>query len=179
MSDAPGIIAGMRTQPCEDSHEVSILTIKDTAARAMVLPESAVVSCATCFPRSQERILVDLEGDKYGTAKTVFDKVVHATGRHMTRYPTVARLFLKTEDTVEVGSFRMSTGAVLIEDPVAFAQWYGVPAEDLVQRARLDHLERSLRTVARRPPRTPGEMLAYERDMAEFTELSARVKVRS
>jgi len=50
------------------------------------------------------KIRIDYEGGAH--IKTWEDKVFHAAGRHVVRYPTVARAWVDESSLIEVGTFR-------------------------------------------------------------------------
>ena len=53
-------------------------------------------------------IRIDYEGNHNGACniKTWEDKVFHAAGRHVSRYPTIARSVADAGQLIEIGSFR-------------------------------------------------------------------------
>jgi hypothetical protein len=67
-----------------------------------ILPHSGIVGS----PRSEGFIEIDYEGNRYAAnIKTFADRVAHAHGRHVTRYPTVARAVLPADKLVPVGIY--------------------------------------------------------------------------
>lgn len=76
-------------------------------------------SSSWCLPRSGivgslegGRLLLDYEGARYGQAsiRTYADKLHHAAGRHDTRYPTAARVWIDPKDATLVGSYHYDYG---------------------------------------------------------------------
>lgn len=76
--------------------------------------------------------MIDYEGNLYGSQNVVTfaDRCAIAAGRHLERYPTVARMVVHRNRLVEIGEFDPEFGQVeLIEDPRArelLADWLGV-----------------------------------------------------
>ena|ERR1017187_1099643 len=79
----------------------------------------------------EDRVCIDYEGNLNGACNIVTweDKVFHAAGRHVTKYPTSDRAWPEAKDLVEVGVFRCaddwSQKEYTITDPEAFAHWMG------------------------------------------------------
>jgi hypothetical protein len=77
------------------------------------VPRVGAMSCSSILPKSgivgtvdgPERVRIDFEGARYGQMgmETWADKLLFAAGRHVTNYPTVARLHVPREDLVDVG----------------------------------------------------------------------------
>lgn len=101
-----------------------------------------------------ERTTIDYEGNLYGAQNIVTwaDRVMIAAGRHSTRYPTVARSWVKPEALIRVGTYeyRKSGPAIELEAleygpeppglPLARAlvcQWLGVDDASLDAEMRL------------------------------------------
>jgi len=76
-------------------------------------------------------VLVDYEGNLHGAAnlKTYADRALHAWGRHVKRYPTVARALVEPYEVVQVGSFDPEAGVVAVfrgTQHGALKRWLGV-----------------------------------------------------
>lgn len=83
------------------------------------------------------RITVDYEGAIYGQAniKTYADRALHAAGRHLQNYPTVARAVVRRSELLQVGWFDLGRGITLLDDAEeAAASWLEV---DVVDQAEL------------------------------------------
>ena len=90
-----------------------------------VVPKSAIVGSDT----DDEYIVVDFEGAIYGPVniKTYADRARHAAGRHITRYPTIARMRVARNDLTQVGWIDEQGGITLFDETRgAVAAWLGV-----------------------------------------------------
>ena len=69
----------------------------------LIAPGSAIVGT-----RHDQEVLIDYEGNTNNASniKDFEDKIQHAAGRHITRYPTIARAMLKSDDLIRVGTAR-------------------------------------------------------------------------
>jgi hypothetical protein len=77
-------------------------------------------------------VMLDFEGNLYGASgmETFEGRLQHAAGRATSRYPTVARMLVRPEQVVRVGTARRSEAlggwvVVSIVYPEAFAGWLG------------------------------------------------------
>ena len=88
-----------------------------SAVLATILPGSGIVSDGERDPSG--RLVIDFEGNRYGSTSitTYADRVDHAAGRHLVRYPTVARLAVLPADVIEVGAYNTETGVVTVHGP--------------------------------------------------------------
>lgn len=108
-----------------DARGTKILTVyvpaADSALRRTLLPGSALVGSLS----NGRRIMVDFEGDKYGSQglRTYEQKLLHASGRHVERYPTVARAFVESGDLIEVGTYDVHQRTLTVTDPQALKGW--------------------------------------------------------
>ena len=98
---------------------------------AMVLPGSAIVGSP-----DGDRIRIDYEGNRYRSANlvTFADRARQAAGRHLERYPTIARAWVAPANLVVVGTYEYPGGPLSITDPAALARWLGLtdlPASEL------------------------------------------------
>lgn len=77
-----------------------------------------------------ERTTIDYEGNLYGAQNIVTwaDRVMIAAGRHSTRYPTVARSWVKPEALIRVGTYEHDrVPAIELEADVALVcAWLGI-----------------------------------------------------
>ena len=89
--------------------------------RRTVLPGSAMVGVDTGAHRS----LVDYEGNRYGAEnmRLYSERLLHAAGRHVDQYPTVARLWARHIDLIEVGSYDYETRALTVTNPTELEAW--------------------------------------------------------
>ena len=79
-------------------------------------------------PSEDGRVLVDYEGGLYRPDMEYETKLQHACGRHVMRYPTVARMHARAGELKPVGTARRDPallGWVVAEitDPDALCQW--------------------------------------------------------
>ena len=89
------------------------------------LPASAIVGS----PAVDGGILVDFEGNRYGSESLQrFDhRLLIAAGRHIERYPTVARMVVPAEELIPVGWYNADTEELDVDDATALADWLGQP----------------------------------------------------
>lgn len=121
-----------------DSYPVVTLWIPDPASCHAVwhdvLPGSAVVSTEPVGTQ----VLCYLEGNLYGAAnvKTYADRVLHASSRLRTGYPTSAVRSIPRSELLPVGTFDDSFGEVVLRDGTAaqLASWIGVPEAGLAEQ---------------------------------------------
>lgn len=77
-----------------------------------------------------DRITLDYEGAIYHQESLArfADRVYYAAGRHLVRYPTVARLSVKPADVRRIGTFDGNEGEVHLVrgEATALAAWLGV-----------------------------------------------------
>lgn len=87
----------------------------------MILPRSGIVGTM----QTEGRVLIDYEGNAYGAANMVTwaDRVEHAAGRHVMRYPTVARLEVIAFDLVPVGVFDTDGRTVTVGHVDEVCRW--------------------------------------------------------
>lgn len=111
-----------------------------------ILPGSGIVGTD-----HGERVLVDYEGNRYGSEsfKTYADRCLHAAGRHVTNYPTIARAFMPANQLRPVGTFDDLFGEVHLDagQEATLAQWLGVDTLDPQELLTTDRGRTSLRTV--------------------------------
>jgi hypothetical protein len=87
------------------------------------------------------RYTLDYEGNRFGASNVVTfaDRVSVAAGRHLEKYPTVARASVPLDEVLRVGTFDTETGVVDLgagdvgEDEARHlvAQWCGLAASEL------------------------------------------------
>ena len=104
-----------------------------SAVLATVLPGSGIVSDGMLD--ASGRVVIDFEGNRYGSSSmtTFADRVDHATGRHLTRYPTVARLSVLPSDLTAVADYNADLGIISVDgsdEAFLLAQWCQVDTID-------------------------------------------------
>lgn len=100
-----------------------------TQADRTIAPGSAIVG--TADPHLG-LVTIDYEGNLYGmqNLEKFTERLKHAAGRHVTKYPTTARMTVPCEDLVPVGYFDTETGEVEWLDGVCQITgtwWYESP----------------------------------------------------
>lgn len=73
----------------------------------------------------EERVRVDYEGSVFGQHPDYRTKLLHAAGRHITSYPTVARMFVPRDDLMFVGSYDPDSKTLEIHDSAPLVNWLG------------------------------------------------------
>lgn len=70
---------------------------------------------------------VDFEGNRFGAVglETWIERVAHAAGRRVERYPTAARRRVPAAMLVEVGTFDVEGGIAYLDNPAAVRAWCG------------------------------------------------------
>ena len=149
-----------------------------SAALATILSGSGIVSDGERDPSG--RLVIDFEGNRYGSTSmtTYADRVDHAAGRHLVRYPTVARLAVLPANVIEVANYDTETGVVTVHGPeeaVLLAEWCRVDeASDagLVTEANGRHnRERDWRAHLHSPD--PGVRRMAERQLSRDSYVPA------
>lgn len=81
-----------------------------------------------------DRITIDYEGNLYGALNAVLfkDKLLIAAGRHVERYPTIARMYVHTAHVLAVGSYNTETQRIHIDNAEALEAWIGEEAFSLL-----------------------------------------------
>jgi len=128
-----------------------------------VAPASGIV----CAPDEGGGRLIYFEGNKYGSESLAHwaDRVYHAAGRLIERYPTVARMTVAADDVVTVGHLDCEDGEITLTEPGSrplLAAWLGVedlPPEMLRTRTVVRHMmRREVReAIASHDPRKMAE----------------------
>lgn len=77
-----------------------------------------------------DRLVIDFEGDRFGHMPHFTDKLLHAAGRHVEHYPTVARLHVEASTVLAVGTYNTETRAIQIWNSEALESWIGQDALD-------------------------------------------------
>lgn len=100
---------------------------------AGIEPGSAIVGGAQEAPTGF--IAVDYEGNVYGSEqlRRYADRAIHAADRHVTRYPTAARTWVRDEELVAIGWIDTEAGEVVLDGPEArhrLAAWLGTSELD-------------------------------------------------
>lgn len=117
--------------------------VTDTSPVTVYVPAAATPGTSRIRSRSgivgsagdSGRVLVDYEGDLYGpTEQFQFwaDRVHHAWGRHVDRYPIVARALLAADELTAVGSYDPLNGVVTVDDDHVdeVLAWLQLPGRD-------------------------------------------------
>jgi hypothetical protein len=87
-------------------------------------------------------VLIDYEGDIYRVSPRTFaDRCFQAAGRHVSKYPTVARMVAQVADLVEVGEFDGDCVLVYVDRLGALAEWLGQAPADLFDPHELHRSE--------------------------------------
>ena len=133
-----------------DSPAQSVLTVYvPRGATHRIDPTSGVCSAAAVV---DGRLLVDYESNRYGAANivTFADRVHFAGGRHLAKYPTVARGAFPSDQLTPVGIFDQESGTVTLfgsDEAALVADWLGVdqvPPEELLAGGRTFETYRTL-----------------------------------
>lgn len=107
-----------------DARGTKILTVyvptTDSSLRRTLLPGSALVGSP-----NGHRCLVDFEGNRYGSQnlRTYQQRLLHAAGRHVERYPTVARAFVQRSELIEIGTYDVYQRTLTVTDPTELRGW--------------------------------------------------------
>lgn len=82
-----------------------------------IKPGSGIVGSPSGYAHPEMSERIDYEGNLYGAMNmnTYTERVYHAAGRHVTKYPTVARVWCNPADLVRVGTFHYETQVLLID----------------------------------------------------------------
>lgn len=146
----------------------------------LIIPGSGIVTASTPGA-GDERVSIDYEGNKFSSANivTFADRVLHAHGRMVAAYPTVARMTVPQDAIVHVGTYDDTDGAVTpLDDSAAvlIAEWIGVKATPEMLDAELlctglRHQERRALTamIATHPHRHDPALRAELRRHAQRT----------
>jgi hypothetical protein len=111
---------------------MNLLTIyvpatEQSPAACMIKPGSAIVgTLRVAGDHGPERVTVDFEGGIHNPSYFAnFEaRVLHAAGRHKTRYPTVARMSLEAEQLRPVGTYDADTWTITdLYDEAALRDW--------------------------------------------------------
>lgn len=103
-----------------------LVPVDGTCASLMIHRGSAVV--APVGSERGERVLVHHEGNLLGASnlERFVEKCLHAAGRAVERYPTVAKAFLPVAEMKVVGTFDYANKQIIeITDPDALRAWAG------------------------------------------------------
>lgn len=96
----------------------------DSAVASMVMRGSAIVGTPL---DDADYVTIDFEGNRYKTAyfEEFGKRLLHAAGRHVARYPTVARLVAECDQLVRVGTYDYDRERLSVEDDDALLDWIG------------------------------------------------------
>lgn len=86
-----------------------------SATAARIDPGSAIVGVDTGAPE----ILVDYEGNRHGAVNLhrYWQRVAQAAGRHLARYPTIARSQVPREELIPVGWWDATRREITLDPP--------------------------------------------------------------
>jgi hypothetical protein len=101
-----------------------------SATAAQIDPGSAIVGVDTGEPT----ILVDYEGNRHNAVnlRRYWQRAAQAAGRHLSRYPTIARSRVPREDLIPVGWFDGASQEITLDAPgEALAAWLGLTRQGL------------------------------------------------
>lgn len=112
----------------------------ESKIRGTIVSGSGIVGTIEAPPGEGGRVVLDFEGNLYRASniKTFADRVMIAAGRHVTRYPTVARIYARLSDVVCVGYWEEISGRVLPNEncEAYLPEWLGmrggIPAHELM-----------------------------------------------
>jgi hypothetical protein len=96
----------------------------DSFLSKTVLDGSAIVGS----PAAGGRVRIDYEGGKFGQFGSWREMLEHAAGRHVTHYPTIARMWVDPADVLEVGTFDYDTRVLDVTDAEALEKWSPIHA---------------------------------------------------
>lgn len=71
-------------------------------------------------------VTIDYEGGLYDNMTSYADKLLHAAGRHVERYPTVARQFVPEDLVLAVGTYDTETRELVVDDSEKLGSWLGL-----------------------------------------------------
>lgn len=88
-----------------------------------IAPGSAIVGSP-----EGERIRIDYEGDLYRREcmRGYATRLLHAAGRHVERYPTVARALVDPGDLRAIGEYVVEDERLTLDDEDLLCRWLGV-----------------------------------------------------
>lgn len=137
---------------------------------AMIKDGSGIVGPDT--PDANGRILVDYEGNLHGASnfRTYADRVYHAYDRAHTKYPTIARSYVKPGDLITVGTFEPVFGTVDLGPDAGYmlAGWLGLSPDQLPPELLSTHdTHVSLRTVRGWTPEQRQQLSALPQSIQE------------
>lgn len=91
--------------------------------RKTIVPGSAIVSRGT--PDKDGYLLVYFEGNIYNSPamRRFSQRVLHAAGRLVTRYPTIALANIKRDDMMPIGLYWTVPPRLKIEDYLTLEEW--------------------------------------------------------
>lgn len=99
-----------------------------SVAAELIDPGSAIVSAET----GPALIEVDFEGNRHGAANLTryWARVVQAAGRHVVKYPTIARARVPRHDLIPIGWFDVASQEITLDATAtvtkALAAWLGL-----------------------------------------------------
>jgi hypothetical protein len=120
------------------SHLVVYVPDRGDVATEGILAGSGIIGSP--LPRA-ESVVVYYEGARYGQPemRRLADRVFYAHGRLLNQYPTVARMAVRRDSLVEVGTFDPTSGTITVVDApseAAIAAWLGTRELDPIELIR-------------------------------------------
>lgn len=101
-----------------------------------ILPGSGIVGD---FEPSIGKVTLDFEGNKWGAENLTryVERVMHAWDRHITRYPTISRMYVRSHEVLIVGDYDPLQKRVIVNpfDLPKLEKWLGmspIPKSELV-----------------------------------------------
>jgi hypothetical protein len=99
--------------------------------RQQLTPGCAIVSSADLVAAGNPtrwwngNVLIDLEDNRYHfvNVQNYADKVLIAAGRHVTQYPTVARMLVERADLIWVGTYDYESHTLVITNEHELKDW--------------------------------------------------------
>lgn len=94
--------------------------------RHTIHPKSGIVGSPASVRDQAWDLCIDFHGDLYPMANivTYADRVHHAADRHLVRYPTVARAWVRFSDVIHVGTwFHVSQELVIFDADRDLQRW--------------------------------------------------------
>lgn len=129
-------------------NEQAVIFVPTSTAHTLIRIGSAIVSTQSTVTA---RIVVDVEDGRY-TRSGYADCVAQAHGRHVTKYPTIARFSVPAAELHAVGTYDASFGIVTVTDQDALCDWLGTNSPQLETSNGLTTRRREWRTFLRQHP---------------------------
>lgn len=97
----------------------------DSPLRKTIAARSGIVGRLAATGPEAQRILIDYEGNLYGSQslERYEMRLLHAAGRHVTLYPTVARMMVRPDEMIEVGTYDDADHQLTVTNPTELEEW--------------------------------------------------------